>query len=111
MRYYPLEDNLDRCVRSCNTLNDRFKKICVSNKAEGLHLSVCNMITGINESETLAKHISRKCKCKFDSRKYNPNQKWIKINVGASVKIKKTLCVKSIIFGILSQIVEKAVNM
>ena len=35
-----------------------------------------NLITGINELKTLTKHISRECKCKFDSRKYNLNQKW-----------------------------------
>ena len=27
------------------------------------------------KSKTLIKHISSKCKCKFDSRKYIPNQK------------------------------------
>ena len=34
------------------------------------------MITGINESKTLTKHVSCKCKCKFDGRKCNSNQKW-----------------------------------
>ena len=34
------------------------------------------MITRINESKTLTKHIPRKCKCKFDGRKCNSNQKW-----------------------------------
>ena len=34
------------------------------------------MITGINESKKLAKHISCKCECKFDSIKCNSNQKW-----------------------------------
>ena len=43
---------------------------CVSNKTENLNLSMFNLITGIT------KHISRECKCKFDSRKYNLNQKW-----------------------------------
>ena len=43
------------------------------------------MITGINESRTLAKHISCECKYIFDGRKCNSNQKWN--NVGASVKI------------------------
>ena len=32
------------------------------------------MITGINQSKTLTKHISCKCKCKFDGRKCNSNQ-------------------------------------
>ena len=34
------------------------------------------MITGINELKILTKHISSKCKCKFDGRKCNSNQKW-----------------------------------
>ena len=34
------------------------------------------MITEINESKTLTKHISCKYKCKFDGRKCNLNQKW-----------------------------------
>ena len=29
------------------------------------------MITGMNESKTLTKHISSECKCKFDGRKSN----------------------------------------
>ena len=34
------------------------------------------MITGINEQEALTKHISCECRCKFDGRKCNSNQKW-----------------------------------
>ena len=34
------------------------------------------MITGINVSKPLTKHISCECKCKFDCRKYHSNQKW-----------------------------------
>ena len=41
---------------------------------QDLNLSVF-MITGINELKTLTKHISCKCKCKFDGRKCNSNQK------------------------------------
>ena len=32
------------------------------------------MITGINESKTLTKHGSCKCKCKFEERKCISNQ-------------------------------------
>ena len=64
--YYPFTVKLDRCVGSCNTLNDLSNKVCVPNKTEDLNLSMFNMITGINESKTLTKHISCKCKCKFD---------------------------------------------
>ena len=34
------------------------------------------MITGINESKTLGKYISCKCKCKFDGKKCNSDQLW-----------------------------------
>ena len=38
-------------------------------------MNVFNIITGINESKILTKHISFECKCKFDGRKCNSNQK------------------------------------
>ena len=66
--YYLFAIKLDRCARSYNTLNDLSNKTCIPNKTEGLNLNVFNMITGINESKTLAKHISCESKCKFDER-------------------------------------------
>ena len=74
--YYPFAVKLDRCVGSFNTLNDLSNKVCIPNKTEDLNLSVFNMITGINESKRLAKHISCKCKCRFDGEKCNTNQWW-----------------------------------
>ena len=76
LHYYPFAVKLDRCVGSCNTLNDLSNKVCVPNKTEDSNLSVFNTITGINESKTLTKHISCKCKCKFDGRKCNSDQWW-----------------------------------
>ena len=64
--YYLYAVKLDRCFGGCNTLNKLSNKVCVPNKTEDSNLSVFNMIIGINESQTLTKHISRKCKCSFD---------------------------------------------
>ena len=66
--YYLFAVKLDRCVGSCNTLNDLSNKVCVPNKTEDLNTSIFNMITEINDSKTLAKHISCKCKCRFDGK-------------------------------------------
>ena len=74
--YYPFAVKLDGCVGSCNTRNDLSNKVCVPNKTEDLNLSVFNMITGINESKTLTKHISCEYKCRLDGRKYNSDQSW-----------------------------------
>ena len=56
--YYPFAVKLDRCVKSCNTLDDLFNKVHVPNKTKDLNLSVFEMITGINEWKTLTKYIS-----------------------------------------------------
>ena len=74
--YYTFSVKLDRCVRTCNTLNDLSNKVCVPNKTEDLNLSVINMITGINESKALTKHMSCKYRCRFDGRKCISDQWW-----------------------------------
>ena len=68
--------NLDRCFGSYNTINDLCNEvcICIPNKTEDLNLSVFNIITGINKSKTLTKHVS--CECKFDGRKCSSDQWW-----------------------------------
>ena len=76
LHYYPFAINLGRCAGSCNTLNDLSNKVCFANETEYLNLRVFNMLTGINESKILTKHISCKCKCKFNGRKCNSNQKF-----------------------------------
>ena len=68
--YYRFAVKLGRFAGSFYALNDLSKKVCVPNTMEDLNL-VFNMITGINKSKTLTKHISCKCKCKFDGRKCN----------------------------------------
>ena len=70
---YPFLVKLDRYVGSCNTINDLSNKACFPNKTKDLNLSIFNLITGINESKTLRKHISCKCQCKFDETKCKSN--------------------------------------
>ena len=43
--YYSFAVKLDRCVGSCNTLNDLSNKVCVPNKTKDLNLSMFNIIT------------------------------------------------------------------
>ena len=110
--YYSFVVNLDRCAGSCNTLDDFSNKVCVTNETEGLTLHVFNMITGINESRTLTKHIPFKCEFKFDGGKCNLNQKWNNSTCRCeSVKIQKKICVKEVIFGNLQHEAAKMGNM
>ena len=94
---------LDRCIGSCNTLNELSNEVCVPNKTGDLNLSVLNMITRINESKTLTNHMSFECKYKFVIQVKSR----IMIN-GDAIK-KKIIYVKNIIFGILLHVVAKIV--
>ena len=66
------------------------------------------MITAINESKTLANHISCKCKCKFEEKNVIQNNGEITTNVDVSVE--NIMHVKKIIFGILLHVVAKMIN-
>ena len=61
--YYPFAIKLDRSVEGCNALNELSNKIRAPNETEDLNLSMLNMITGINESKILTRHISCEFKC------------------------------------------------
>ena len=75
-QYYPFAVRLDGCAGSCNTLNYLSNKVCVPTKTKDLNLSMFNIITRINESKTLTKHISCEFKCRFDGKKCNSDQWW-----------------------------------
>ena len=89
---------LDRCAGSCITLNDWSNKVFVPNKTEDINLSMFNMITGINESKTLTKHISCECKCKFDERKCNSDQWWNNDKCKCECK-KRHVCEKNYVWN------------
>ena len=65
------------------------------------------MITGINESKILTKHISCECESKFDGKNVIQINSGITINVDVSVK---NMYMKKIIFGILLHLVAKVEN-
>ena len=75
LHYYLFAFELDRFVGSCNSLNDLSNEVCVPNKIGHLNIHIFNMLRGMNELKMLTKHISYECKCKFDGKKCNSNQK------------------------------------
>ena len=103
--YYPFPVKLDRCIASCNTLNDLSNKVCVPNETADLNLSVFNMITGINESKTLTKHMS--CECNVNLMEENLIQINGGITINVDVSVRNIMYVKKIMFGILLREVVK----
>ena len=66
------------------------------------------MITGINKSKTLAKHMSCECKCRYNRKNVIKINDAITINVDVSVK--NIMYVKKIISGILVHVAVKMKN-
>ena len=75
LHYFQFLISLDRYSGSSNTVDGFSSSFCVTNKTEDVNLNAFNMIK-INEPKQLKNHISSDCKCEFDGRKCNSNQKW-----------------------------------
>ena len=63
--------NLGKCNISCNVIDYLSTKICVLGEIKETYVKVFNMISRINETKTLVKHISCDCKCKLNSTTCN----------------------------------------
>ena len=103
-----MQCKLDRCVESCNTINDLSNKVYVLNKTEDLNLNVFNMITGINESKALKNMYH--ANINVNSMVEIVTQIKIEIMINVYVNVKSIICEKKIIFGILLHIVGKMEN-
>ena len=73
-------------ISMCSKQKRRLKSKCV------------NMITGINESKKLIKHLSCECKSKLDGRKCNSNQWWNKDKCWCECK-KHIVCEKDYVWN------------
>ena len=65
LNHYSFMTSVDKCNGSC-----------ALSKTKDINIKVFNMITRINEVNTLVKHISFDFKCKFDHAVCSLNQKW-----------------------------------
>ena len=107
LHYYPFAVKLDKCVGSCNALNDLSNKVCAPNKTGDLNIHVFNIIAEKSESKISAKDISCETKSRFDGKNVIQINGGIMMNVNMSVK--NVVYVKKI-FGILLHVVLKMEN-
>ena len=109
--YYPFMFNLDRCNESINIHDDPLGKIYIVNKIDDVNLIVCNIVTRINESKTLTKHISCKYTCKFDGRNVIRIKSGTTINLDVSVKTQENFKRdKKLVFRIQVHVLVKMVK-
>ena len=69
---------MNRCVGSCNTIDDPYGKTCFENDIENIGLKVFNLLSENNETINIEKHKSCECKCKLNKDACNNKQIWNK---------------------------------
>ena len=72
---YLVTVSVDNCIGSCNTINDSYAWVCVSNKVKNMNVEVYNLMSGVNETRFLVQHESCDCKCVLNKSVCNSKQK------------------------------------
>ena len=91
--YDPFIVILDRLDGSCNTAEDAFCRICLSNNTENTNLKVFSMIKGIKDSKKLKNifHVNQVAYLTLENVTRNKNGITISASVGAKNK-KNCIC-------------------
>ena len=63
--------SVNKCVGSCNAINDPHDQVYVPNKVNNMNVKVFNLISIVNETTFLVQHESCECKCGLNERLCN----------------------------------------
>ena len=74
--FYPYSIKMNRCKGSCNTINNPYAKICVSDQMKNINVKVFNLLSRTNETRYIKWHKTCKCKCTLDASICNNKQRW-----------------------------------
>ena len=56
--FYPYNVLVNKCIGSCNTLDDPMAKLCVPNIIKGINMKVYNFLMRLNETRNVLWHES-----------------------------------------------------
>ena len=74
--FYPYSIKINKCKGSCNTINDPYAKICVSDEIKNTNVKVFNLMSRTNETRHIKWHKTCKCRCRLDASICNNKQRW-----------------------------------
>ena len=74
--FYPYNVLVNKCSRSCNTLDNPMSKICVPKVIKNVNIKVYNFLMMLNETRNVLWHKSCKYVCKLNSSVCNNKQIW-----------------------------------
>ena len=74
--FYPFSIKTSKCSGSCNTINDPYAKICVSDVVKDLNVKVFNLMSRTNKTKNIKWHETFKRKSRLDASVSNNKQRW-----------------------------------
>ena len=108
---YPYNIIINKCKGSCNTINNPYAKICVSDTIKSIKVKVFNLMSRTNQTRHRKWHKTCKCKCRLDASVCNNKQRWNEDKCRCECKelIDKGMCNKGFI-GILVIVSVSVIN-
>ena len=76
--FYSYSIKINKCIGSCNNINDSYAKLCVANVVKNINVKVFNLMSRANETRHIKWHETCKCKCRLDASICSNKQCWNK---------------------------------
>ena len=99
--FYPYSITINKCKGCCNTINDRYAKLCVPDTIKNINVKVFNLMSRNNETRHIEWQKTCKCKCRLDASVCNSKQRWNEDKCRCECKelIDKEMCDKGFIWN------------
>ena len=98
--FYPDSIKINKCKGSCNTINDQYAKLCVSDVIKNINVKVFTLML-TNETRHIKRHKTSKCKCRLNAGVCSNKQRWNEGKCRCECKelIDKGMCDKGFIYN------------
>ena len=73
--FYSFSIKTSKCSGSCNNINDRYAKLCVTDVVKNLNIKVFNLMSKTYETRHIKWHETFKCQCRLDASVRNNKQR------------------------------------
>ena len=100
--FYPYSIKVNKCSRSCSSINDPYAKLCIPDIIKSINVKVFNLMSRINEIRQIIWHETCKCVCRLTSALCNNRQVWNEDKCRCECKedlVNKMVCDKGYIWN------------
>ena len=76
--FYPFSVKMNMYSGNCNSVNNPYARVCLSDVIKNLNVKVFNLMSRTNETKSIKLHETCKCICRLNKIICNNKQKWNK---------------------------------